>query len=80
MVEFWCRLMISAKCFPCMYYCLKVGIITEVPLNVGYSGIRDNWIILVSTIFLHVVAECATLGKLLSCLHFGWFSEYSLQL
>lgn len=58
MVEFWCRLMIYAKCFPYMYYCLKVGIITEVPLNLGYSGIRDNWIILVSTIFFHEVAVC----------------------
>ena len=61
-----------------MYYCLKVGIITEVPLNLGYREIKDNWIILVSTIFLHEVAHSAMLGE--SRLHFGWFSEYLWQL
>lgn len=29
------------------HYCLKVGIIAEVPLNLGYGEIRDNCIILV---------------------------------
>lgn len=30
------------------HYCIKVGIIAEVPLNLGYGEIRDNYIILVS--------------------------------